>query len=55
MQRSATPDYNLWTGMNGSGYPIGDQFDGFDDLFQLMDVSYQLSEQMYEPADMARY
>lgn len=41
--------------MNGSGYPIGDQFDGFDHLFQLMDVSYQLSEQMYEPADMARY
>jgi len=34
---------------------MGEQFDGFDDIFQLMDSSYQLNEQLYEPAGEAKY
>lgn len=34
---------------------MADQFNGFDDIFQLMDASYQINEQMYEPGDMAEF
>jgi hypothetical protein len=57
------PAYSdIWSGgMNSSSlYPMENQLAGsmdnqlvgFDDIFQLMDVSYHLSEHMYKPPDM---
>lgn len=42
--------------MNGQFYPMDDHFNNFndlDDIFQLMDVPYHLSEQNYEVSDVA--
>lgn len=41
-------------GMNGM-FDMGEQFDGVGDIFQLMDASYQLGEQMFEPSFAGRY
>ncbi|KAH8586033.1 fungal-specific transcription factor domain-containing protein [Bisporella sp. PMI_857] len=43
-----------WSALNGAQYPLGEHFDGFDDIFQLMDVSYQLNEQ-YDPSNAVRH
>lgn len=44
-------------GFNLGQLPPGDgNYEGFNDIFQLMDVSYQMSEQMYDPnMGMPRY
>jgi len=47
---------NNWSDMNGQFYPMDDHFNNFndlDDIFQLMDVPYHLSEQNYEVSDVA--
>lgn len=44
-----------WPVLNGPNYQMCDQFNGFDDIFQLMDATYQINEQMYEPGDMAQF
>jgi len=56
------PNYNFegWQtfGLNANQGPVGEvNTQGFNDIFQLMDVSYQMSEQMYEPGitDMSRF
>ncbi|PVH81905.1 hypothetical protein DL98DRAFT_586916 [Cadophora sp. DSE1049] len=47
-------DSTLFGMVNGM-YDMGDQFDGVGDIFQLMDASYQLGEQMFEPNIPGRY
>lgn len=47
------PDPTL-LGMNGM-FDLGEQFDGVGDIFQLMDASYQLGEQMFEPSFGGRH
>jgi hypothetical protein len=61
-QPNGTAYSDVWPGgMNSSSlYPMenqlagsmDDQLVGFDDIFQLMDVSYHLSEHMHEAPDM---
>ncbi|KAK0112092.1 hypothetical protein ONS96_001351 [Cadophora gregata f. sp. sojae] len=41
-------------GMNGM-FDMGNHFDGVENIFQLMDASYQLGEQMVEPNFSGRY
>lgn len=48
--------YNdIWPAINYATNPMGEQINGFDDIFQLMDVPYQLSEQFYEPSEVTRH
>ncbi|KFY29697.1 hypothetical protein V494_08538 [Pseudogymnoascus sp. VKM F-4513 (FW-928)] len=49
------PNQLAWSMSNGPSYEMGDQFNGFDDIFQLMDASYQINEQMYEPGNIAQF
>ena len=53
-QEDQFADPALLSMMNGM-YDIGEQFDGVGDIFQLMDASYQLGEQMFEPRFASRY
>ena len=55
MESNRAPGYVGWPMLNGPTYQMGDQFNGFDDIFQLMDASYQINEQMYEPGDMTQF
>lgn len=55
MEPNRAPGYMAWPMLNGPTYQMADQFNGFDDIFQLMDASYQINEQMYEPGDMAEF
>ncbi|KFZ07975.1 hypothetical protein V501_06149 [Pseudogymnoascus sp. VKM F-4519 (FW-2642)] len=55
MEPNRAPGGVAWPMLNGPIYQMGDQLNGFDDIFQLMDASYQISEQMYEPGDMAQF
>lgn len=55
MESNRAPGYVAWPMLNGPTYQMDDQFNGFDDIFQLMDASYQINEQMYEPGDMAQF
>lgn len=55
MEPNRAPSGVAWPMLSGPTYQMGDQFNGFDDIFQLMDASYQISEQMYEPGDMAQF
>lgn len=52
-QEDQFADPTLLGMMNGM-YDIGEQFDGVGDIFQLMDASYQLGEQMFEPSFAGR-
>ncbi|KFZ15784.1 hypothetical protein V502_05417 [Pseudogymnoascus sp. VKM F-4520 (FW-2644)] len=55
LESNRAPGYVAWPMLNGPTYQMGDQFNGFDDIFQLMDASYQINEQMYEPGDMTQF
>lgn len=55
VQQEFPSDFTLTPGINGLFDTMGDQFDGVGDIFQLMDASYQLGEQMFEPAYGGRY
>lgn len=49
------PNRVAWPMVNGPNYQMGDQFNGFDDIFQLMDATYQINEQLYEPGDISQF
>ena len=49
-------NYGDWQGMGlNFGHILGGGVDQIDDIFQLMDVPYQLSEQILEPNNIQRY
>ncbi|KAH7317682.1 fungal-specific transcription factor domain-containing protein [Rhexocercosporidium sp. MPI-PUGE-AT-0058] len=52
-QADQFPDPSFFR-MNGM-FDVGEQFEGVGDIFQLMDASYQLGEQMFEPNLAGRY
>lgn len=47
LQNSATFT-SAWPSLSGESYEMDEQFNGFDDIFQLIDVPFHLSDHGYE-------
>jgi hypothetical protein len=47
LQNSATFT-STWPSLNGESYEMDEQFNGFDDIFQLIDAPFNLSDHGYE-------